>query len=93
MTSSLAPWIEVVRRDGQTIVQTTDFEIFDFLDDYFLETVGIDYTYVLARPTPTSPGHHQLIFDAEVPFKEIEDALSALDPSEIRRMAQINATS
>jgi hypothetical protein len=90
VTSSLSPWIQVVCRDGQTIVQTSEYEVFDFLDDYFLESIGLDYTYVLTRPTESTPGSHQLIFSADVPLKVVEDALSALDPLEIRRMAEIN---
>ena len=92
MTSSLTPWIEVVRQDDQIIVQTRDFELFDFLDDYFLEKLGIDYTYVHTRSTATKVAHHQLVFPPEVTSKVIEDALAGLDPLEVRRIAELNGT-
>jgi hypothetical protein len=92
MPNALSPWVEVGMQDGLVFVQTHDFELYDFLEDYFAERVGLETWYRVLEPTFTSPAQHQLLFPGGVSLPVVESALSAIDPVEVQRIVRLNAS-
>jgi hypothetical protein len=78
--------------DGHVCVETYDDELFDFLDDYFNEQVGLDHSARFLEPTLTSPRRQQLLFDPTVPLDTIEKALDVLSRAEIEHIVKLNAS-
>lgn len=92
LANSLSPWIEVTSVDGYTCVETSDDALFDFLDDYFVEQVGLVPDARFLEPTLTVPRRQQLLFDPSVSPETIEKALSVLSRAEIERILKSNAS-
>ena len=91
LPNSLSPWIEVTSVDGHVCVETSDEALFDFLDDYFVEQVGLVPDARFLEPTVTAPRRQQLLFDPSVPPETIEKALGVFSRAEIERIVKSNA--
>lgn len=76
--------IDLEERGGQCALIIGDTELFDFLDDLFMER-GLDATVIRAS------GKYQLVFPSAVSRAKIHRLLSEVGVAEIERIAGINS--
>ena len=71
---------------GRVSLAVDDYELYDFLEDYFTERLELKPSWVEHREADR---HWALTFPAEVGLEQVE---SALDPRELERIWRVNDT-
>ena len=72
--------------NNQCLLTVRDFELHDFLDDFFTEQ-GLDTQIV--RP-PSDPGKYQLLFPTSISTATVYRFLAQIGQDEIERIVRIN---
>ena len=79
--------VDLSEWNGQCLLTVRDFELHDFLDDFFNEK-GIETLVV--RP-PTDPGCYQLLFAPDTTLASVYRLISQIEPAGIERITRINS--
>lgn len=79
--------IELEEWKGKPMLTVRDCELLDFLQDLFIEQLGMETSQI--RP-PSSPPVYQLLFSASTTKAAVWRALEAVGREEIERIVAIN---
>ncbi|CAN0566026.1 unnamed protein product, partial [Laminaria digitata] len=74
---------------GRIWVRVMDAEVFDLIEDELVERHGLEYLYLERRPQSEGPGFYTMTFPGAM-RQQVESAIAALNPSELRRIFRIN---
>jgi hypothetical protein len=74
---------------GQAWVTVDDTELFDFVEDYLIESHGLEYVDVVVKDEPAKPSSYTMRFAGDL-MSRIEAALAQLNPKEIHEIFLIN---
>ena len=87
---NLAPYILLcTNKDKTTDVQVNDWELFDFVEDYFIEDCDIEYEYFYESKEEDKI-FYIMHFSREYKAAKIENFLSKLSLKEIREIYLLN---
>lgn len=81
--------ISISERDGQPVITVDDYELFDFLDDFFVEQ-GIEPAYVSTAPGRKDQELHSIYFNAPHTPQSLLQLLGQIPVVEIERVYALN---
>lgn len=83
------PHISVSESDGHPGITVDDYELFDFLDDFFVEH-GLEPAVVSTAPGQNGRERHSLQFNSPHTSHSLLRLLWQIPPSEIERIHALN---
>ena len=88
-TMKFTDHIELEDSSGQCLLTVRDYELFDFLDDFFVER-NIEATIIHPPASTGAPARYQFLFPLAVSQASIYRHLSGIGVEEIERIFRIN---
>ena len=77
--------ISVSERDGQLVITVDDYELFDFLDDFFVEQ-GLEPAFVSTAPGQNGRELHSIHFNSPHTTQSLLQLLGQIPAAEIERV-------
>jgi len=81
--------ISISECDGHPVIAVDDYELFDFLDDFFVEQ-GIEPAFVSTAPGQNGPELHTIRFNSPHTAQSLLRLLGQIPASEIERVYALN---
>jgi hypothetical protein len=82
--------ISISELGGQSVVTVDDYELFDFLDDFFAEQ-HIKTAFVSKALGPDGVEHHSIHFDPPYTVESLLRLVRGIPVDEIERIYQLNS--
>jgi len=81
--------ISVSESDGHPVITVDDYELFDFLDDFFVEQ-GLEPAFVSTAPGQNGQELHSIHFNSPHTAQSLLRLLGQIPVSEIERVYALN---
>jgi hypothetical protein len=81
--------ISILEGDGQSVITVDDYELFDYLDDFFVEQ-GLEAAFISTTPTSDGQELHSIHFNPPHTTHSLLQLLSQIPASEIERVYALN---